>query len=52
VSVVKRRGAERVTMQVTGCRTRFVFDRYRIVSLADPLDVARRITGTIPGTTG
>jgi len=50
--LVKRRGAERVAMQVTGCRTRSVFDRYRIVGPADPRDVARRITGTIPGTTG
>jgi len=39
-------------MQVTGRRTRSVFDRYRIVNPADPRDVARRITGTIPGTTG
>ncbi len=45
-------GAERVAMQVTGCRTRSVLDRYRIVGPADPRDVVRRITDTIPGPTG
>lgn len=43
---------QRVAMQVTGHRTRSVFDRYHIVSPADLQDVARRMTGTIPGTTG
>jgi integrase len=43
---------ERVAMQVTGHRTRSVLDRYHIVSPADLQDVARRMTGTIPGTTG
>jgi hypothetical protein len=42
---------ERVAMQVTGHRTRAVFDRYHIVSPADLQDVARRLTGTIVGTT-
>lgn len=43
---------ERVAMQVTGHRTRSVFDRYHIVSPANLRDVARRMTGTIPGTVG
>jgi integrase len=42
--------AERVAMQVTGHRTRSVFDRYHIVSPSDLQDVARRLTGTISGT--
>ena len=42
--------AERVAMQVTGHRTRSVFDRYHIVSPSDLQDVARRLMGTISGT--
>jgi len=41
---------ERVAMTVTGHKTRAVFDRYHIVSPGDLQDVARRLTGTIPGT--
>jgi site-specific recombinase XerD len=42
--------AERVAMQVTGHRTRSVFDRYHIVSPSALHDVARRLSGTIAGT--
>ena len=41
---------ERVTMMVTGHKTRAVFDRYHIVSPGDFQDVARRLTGTMSGT--
>ena len=41
---------ERVTMMVTGHKTRAVFDRYHIVSPGDLQDVARRLTGTMSGT--
>jgi len=42
---------ERVAMTVTGHKTRAVFDRDHIVSPGDLQDVARRVTGTISGTT-
>jgi integrase len=41
---------ERAAIEVTGHKTRSVFDRYHIVSPADLQHVARRLTGTIPGT--
>ena len=38
---------ERVAMNVTGHKTRAIFDRYHIVSPADLQEVARKLTGTI-----
>ncbi len=50
-NMVNMGAPERVAMTVTGHKTRAVFDRYHIVSPGDLQDVARRLTGTISGTT-
>jgi hypothetical protein len=41
---------EWVAMKVSGHRSRTVFDRYHIVIPADLQEVARKLTGTAPGT--
>jgi integrase len=38
---------ERVAMQITGHKTRALFDRYHIVSPANLQEVARKLAGTI-----
>ncbi len=49
-NMVNRGVPERVTMRITGHKTRAVFDRYHIVSPADLQEAARKLTGTPPGT--
>jgi len=39
-------------MEVTGHKTRAIFDRYHIVSPADLQEAARRLTGIVSGIGG
>jgi integrase len=41
---------EHVAMQISGHKTRSIFDRYHIVSQGDLQDAAQRLAGTISGT--
>jgi integrase len=46
-NLVHSGASERVAMEVTGHKTRSVFDRYHVVSLADLQEAARRLTGIV-----
>jgi hypothetical protein len=50
--MMKAGAHEKVAMQISGHKTRDVFDRYHIVDTEDIVDVMQKVQGTIPARRG